>query len=697
MIDHATVDKIFATANIVEVIGDFVSLKKKGTSYQACCPFHEEKTPSFSVSPAKGLYKCFGCGKGGNAIGFVMEHESMSYVEALRYVAKRYGIEITERELSPVEIKANDDRDSMMVVNSFAAEYFSKQLMHSEEGRNIGLSYFRERGFTTSILERFGLGYSPSTADQFTLAALKEGYKEDYLVRTGLTIKKESGGYFDRFSGRVMFPVHSLSGRVIAFGGRTLRTDKKVAKYLNSPESEVYHKSNTLYGIFFAKKAITQENRCILVEGYTDVLSMFQAGIENVVASSGTSLTKEQVLLIRRFTTNVTVLYDGDSAGIKASIRGIDMLLKEGLNVRVVLLPDGEDPDSFARSHSSTELNDFILGAEVDFITFKTNLLINEVKDDPIGRARVITEVVESIAVIPDDIVRSQYIKESSKLLDADIALIGAEVEKRRVGAINGKQGLEALRNANAKNSYIERHGGQNINPYQPSFSPFDPPQLFTAPHSALEELESELISYLIKYGNEDFFFEERDAEGKPLEPIKLNIAETIIEELEIDNIELKNPLYQDIFSHYKQALEDAKKREQEEELAVTIPDGGAHNDEGEVSQKAQKVHSSQFINHPNQQICNFVVDVITRDETYRPSKIWSKFDDIVVTEADNLAVAIPKTIALYKLSVIGEIKRTLASKMASQNSDEAMQTLRSIVALDESRKIICEKYSRIL
>ncbi|MDE6483719.1 MAG: DNA primase, partial [Rikenellaceae bacterium] len=441
MIDKATIDKIYSTANIVEIIGDFVTLKKKGVNYMACCPFHNEKTPSFVVSPAKGVFKCFGCGKAGNAVTFVMEHESLTYPEALKYVAKRYGIEVEDRVPTDEERRKNDDHNSMMEVNSFAAQYFISQLRDTPEGRNVGMSYFKERGMNLATIEKFSLGYCPAEGDAFTLKALAAGYKEEFLVATGLTIKRETGGYWDRFAGRVIFPVVSLSGRVIAFGGRTLRTDKKTAKYLNSPESEVYHKGKTLYGIYHAKKSITQENRCILVEGYTDVLSMVQSGVENVVASSGTSLTTEQIKLISRFTKNITVIYDGDAAGIKASLRGIDMILSEGLNVRCVSLPDGEDPDSFARSHTATELSDYIVSNEVDFITFKTRLLLDEVKNDPMARAEAITDIVRSIAAIPDSIARSEFARSCARMLDSDEQLIVTEVERRRLSVTDGREG----------------------------------------------------------------------------------------------------------------------------------------------------------------------------------------------------------------------------------------------------------------
>lgn len=676
MIDRATIDKIYSSADIVEVISDFVTLKKKGVNYQACCPFHNEKTPSFVVSPSKGVFKCFGCGKGGNAITFVMEHEGLGYVDALKYVAKKYGIEVHERELSEEEKKENDDRESMMVVTSYANDYFKKSLRETEEGRNIGMSYFRERGFGDAIIDKFGLGYCPAAGSAFSGMAVREGYKEDFLVRTGLTIKRESGGYYDRFAGRVMFPVHSLSGRVIAFGGRTLRTDKKTAKYLNSPESEIYHKSNTLYGIYFAKKAITQQNFCILVEGYFDVLSMVQSGVENVVASSGTSLTSEQIRLISRFTKNITVIYDGDAAGIKASIRGIDMILKEGLNVRVVLMPEGEDPDSFAQSHSSEELNDYIRKNEVDFITFKTNLLLSEVKNDPIGRAAMITDIVGSIAVIPDEIVRSQYIRECSRLTDSDEQMIAREVMRRRVDMLEGSAGREILQNMERKASYKRRK--QQEEEEQSLLAE----RIKESMPSPTDELERELVVYLLKYGNKDFYFQQHDAQGHNTEPVELNVAQTIIEELEIDNIEFRNTVYKSIYDEY------VKMYKMREELTASAKEG---------DEPVERISINEFINSPVPAVCDFVVDILTKDDAYRASKIWSKFDDVVLTEEDNLNVAVPKAIAVYKLRVIGEITRSLLEEIKGADEDTAMEILHKIKALDDSRKIICEKYSRIL
>ena len=414
MIDRETVDRILDTADIVDVVSDFVSLRRRGANFIGLCPFHDEKTPSFSVSPAKQICHCFGCGKGGSPVNFIMEHEQMSYAEALRFLAKKYNIEIHEKELTSEEKAAQTERESMLVINDFATQYFEDQLHNTQEGKDIGLSYFYERGFNDATIKKFRLGYSPENSKAFYTAATQQGYNKQNLFNVGLCIKDNRGGGFDRFHGRVMFPVMNIAGKIIAFGGRTLKKTKEVAKYFNSPESTVYVKNRELYGLFQAKRAIVKEDKCFLVEGYTDVISMHQAGIENVVASSGTSLTEGQIRAIHRFTTNVTVLYDGDSAGIKASLRGIDMLLAEGLSIKVLLLPEGEDPDSFARTHSATEFKQFIKDNEADFISFKTKILLEGTEHDPSKRAAVIGDVVKSISVIPDAIARSVYAKECS-------------------------------------------------------------------------------------------------------------------------------------------------------------------------------------------------------------------------------------------------------------------------------------------
>ena len=434
MIDQVTIDRILDAAQIVDVVSEFVTLRKRGVNYVGLCPFHNEKTPSFSVSPAKGLCKCFSCGKGGNSVHFIMEHEQMSYYEALKYLAKKYNIEIKERELTNEEKQAQTTRESMFIVNNFARDYFQNILKNHVDGRSIGLAYFRQRGFRDDIIEKFQLGYCTESHDAMSQEALRKGYKKEFLVKTGICYETDDHRLRDRFWGRVIFPVHTLSGKVVAFGGRVLSTATKgvKVKYVNSPESEIYHKSNELYGIYFAKQAIVRQDRCFLVEGYTDVISMHQSGIENVVASSGTALTPGQIRLIHRFTNNITVLYDGDVAGIKASIRGIDMLLEEGMNIKVCLLPDGDDPDSFARKHNSEEFQAFIREHEKDFIRFKTDLLMEDAGRDPIKRAELISNIVRSISVIPEAIIRDVYIKECSQHLRIEEKLLVAEVAKLR-------------------------------------------------------------------------------------------------------------------------------------------------------------------------------------------------------------------------------------------------------------------------
>ena len=417
-------------AQIVDVVSEFVTLRRRGVNYVGLCPFHNEKTPSFSVSPSKGVCKCFSCGKGGNVVHFIMEHEQLNYYEALKWLAKKYGIEVKERELSNEEKQAQSVRESLFLVNDFANKYFQDILHHHRDGQAIGMSYFRQRGFRDDIIKKFQLGFSTESRDALYQEAKKKGFNTEYLVKTGLCYTRDDGQLRDRFWGRVMFPVHTLSGKVVAFGGRVLKTDAKVAKYVNSPESEIYHKSRELYGIYFAKQAIVKQDKCFLVEGYTDVISMHQAGVENVVASSGTALTSGQIRMIHRFTNNVTVLYDGDWAGITASLRGIDMLLEEGMNIKVMLLPDGEDPDSFARKHNATEFQEYIAAHEVDFIRFKTNLLMSEASGDPFKRSKVIKDIVDSIAVIPEAIVRAEYIKECSQMLQIEERILVSEVAK---------------------------------------------------------------------------------------------------------------------------------------------------------------------------------------------------------------------------------------------------------------------------
>ncbi len=612
MIDQATIDKIFDASHIEEVVGDYVTLKKRGANYMACCPFHSEKTPSFVVSPAKNIFKCFGCGKAGNPVTFVMEHESLGYADALKLLAKKYGIEVKERELSVEEQQHNNDRESMMVTVAYAQDYFAKTLHTHIDGKNIGLPYFVERGFTKPTIEKFQLGYCLDSRAAFSNTALRDGYKKEFLVKTGLSIERENGDLVDRFYGRVMFPIHSLSGRVIGFGGRTLKTDKSVAKYVNSPESEIYHKSNTLYGIFFAKKSMVQHDKCFLVEGYTDVISMHQAGIENVVASSGTSLTTDQIRLIKRFTPNITVLYDGDAAGIKASLRGIDMLLEEGLNVKTLLLPDGEDPDSFARSHSASQLNDFIEKNEQDFISFKTKILLDETKSDPIKKAALIGDIVRSISVIPDAIPRSVYIKECSKLMDIGEDVLTSEVTKLR-----------------RKNIYDARDAAKPREDDPAGSEPAEAPHTPTLPgyveNIFCREEEREIIYYLLKFGNNSLY--------------DTTVASYVIQEILDDDLNFQNLEYRKIFEEY---------------LAL--------------SKEHKVVDVKYFINHPDAKVCELTIDLLS--PKYTPSRIW-QHHGTVMTDEERLQIDVPKVITVYKAKVLTQAIARIHSEMASKSGDE--------------------------
>ena len=431
MITPDTIDKIMDATRVEEVVGEFVNLKKRGVNLIGLCPFHNEKTPSFNVNPARGIFKCFGCGKGGNAVNFLMEHEHYTYPEALKFLANKYGIEIEEEKPSPELQQAMDEKESLFNLSAFAQKYFEDTLHHTEEGKAIGMTYLKERGFSLETIKKFGLGYSLNEWDALILHAKKNGYKKEYLLKTSLA-KEKDHQLFDTFRGRVIFPIHNLSGRVLGFGARILTNEKNKPKYINTAESDIYHKSKVLYGLFFAKSAVSRNDNCYLVEGYTDVISMHQAGIENLIASSGTSLTTEQIKLIKRYTSNITLLFDGDPAGIKAAFRGIDMILEEGMNVRLVLFPDGEDPDSYARKYRPVEVKDFIEGNALDFISFKTNLLLGETKNDPIRKAGLIKEIAQTISLIPEPIARTLYIQQCSELMEIDERLLVAEVNKLR-------------------------------------------------------------------------------------------------------------------------------------------------------------------------------------------------------------------------------------------------------------------------
>ena len=535
MIDRITIDKIRSAANIYDIVKEFVTLKKAGANYKGLCPFHDEKTPSFIVSPSKQLFKCFSCGEGGDAVGFIMKHEQMTYPEALKWIAKRYGIEVREKEETEEEKKESSEREAMFAANQWARDYFTDTLYNNVEGVAIGMAYFRARGFRDDIIKKFQLGFCLPERDAMAQAALKRGYAEEYLVKTGLCVKTEDGKLLDRYHGRVIFPVHTISGRVVAFGGRVLNTEKQknVGKYVNSPESSIYNKSHELYGLYLAKHAITKHDRCFLVEGYTDVISMHQAGIENVVSSSGTSLTIGQIRLLRRFTHNITLLYDGDAAGIKASLRGIDLLLAEGMNIKVVLLPEGEDPDSFARNNNAQKYWEYIEAHQTDFIRFKTNLLLKDAESDPQKRSEVIRDIVNSIAVIPDRIVRQTYISQCAEQVKMEERIIAAEV---------GKQMHENNGQRTTDNGQQPEDNGQQTG---------DNGQQVAAVNSILRGMadssqkEFELVKAIIRHGSA-FLFTEESEDG---EKTDWTVANYIAADLEADGIALQTPLYAQILS----------------------------------------------------------------------------------------------------------------------------------------------------
>lgn len=645
MIDQGTIDRIMDAAQIVDVVSDFVTLRKRGVNFVGLCPFHDDKTPSFYVSPAKGLCKCFACGKGGNVVHFIMEHEQMSYPEALKFLAKKYHIEIKERELSEEEKSAQSERESLFIVNQFARDYFQYILKNHVDGRSIGMAYFRNRGFRDDIIEKFQLGYCTDSHDAFAQEAVQKGYKKEFLIKTGLCYETDDHRLRDRFWGRVIFPVHTLSGKVVAFGGRVLASATKgvKVKYVNSPESEIYHKSNELYGIYFAKHAIVKHDRCFLVEGYTDVISMHQSGIENVVASSGTALTSGQIRMIHRFTNNMTVLYDGDEAGIKASIRGIDMLLEEGMNIKVCLLPDGDDPDSFARKHNSTEFQAFIAEHETDFIQFKAHLLLKEAGKDPIKRAELIGSLVQSISVIPEAIVRDVYIKECAQLLHVEDKLLVSEVAKRREKQAEKKaEQAERNRRLTERTHTAAQPSGQSTeqantgtdNPVLPegmpegetplpSPAPADTYNSFI-PQEGKEgqefyKLEQLILQAVVRYG-EKVMCMVNDAQGNE---VPMTVIEYIMNDLQTDGLAFHNPLHRQI-----------------------LAEAAAHmNDEGFVAER-------YFLNHPNPDISKLSVNLI--NVRYQLSKYHSKLQKIV-TDEERLYELVPLLMINFKYAIVTE------------------------------------------
>lgn len=718
-IDHATVQRIMDAADIVDVVSDFVHLKRSGANYKGLCPFHNDRTPSFHVSKAKNLCKCFSCGKGGNPVGFIMEHEQMSYHEALRYLAKKYNIEIAEREMTDEEREQESERESMLAINEFALNHFENNLTETQDGRDIGLTYFRERGLSDATIKKFRLGYSLEQSDALHKAATGQGYNDKYLFATGLCGKSENGRVYDRYKGRVIFPIFGTSGRPIAYGGRTLSSRKDVAKYVNSPESIIYHKSNVLYGLYQAKNAISRQDKCILVEGYMDVISMFQSGIENVVASSGTSLTEGQIRLIHRFTSNVTVIYDGDEAGIKASLRGIDMLLAEGLNIKVLLLPDGEDPDSFARSHTAEELAEYISQNETDFIRFKTAIMLKGAENDPQKRAEAIKAIMQSVAKIPDEITRHVYVQECSSLLNVTEQKLMSHMEVARTKYVEDKANEQRKEKARESITDIDNKPDNNapvLSTQQPDPIEENDKQ-FTAYAAYMKTYESEVVRYVVRYGVMDFC-NEIDENGQQY-PIK--VIDYILRELNVDNITFTNSVYQRMLNEANTLYQEnwhndfAKHNEtliQQRQQAIA--DGieeirRTANDLSSITAKEQaliervdKEYYDSIIEFNCQYIAKFMmysqddqVRTIATDmniEKHELSKVHTKYAKIE-TEIDRLTELIPRAITELKDAIIGceikAIQQEISNLSSSPNADieRIMELMARQTELNEIKK----------
>ena len=667
MIDQITISRIQDAAQIVDIVSDFVTLRRRGVNWVGLCPFHDDRTPSFYVSPAKNICKCFACGEGGSPIHFVMKHEQLSYYEALKYVARKYGIEVVEKEFTDEEKQAQSDRESMFILNEYARDYFVKILHSHPEGKAVGLSYFRERGFRDDIVKKFQLGYSLEQRDALSEEAQKAGYKRDFLLKTGLAAGGEHNQpLVDRFRGRVIFPVHTLSGKVVAFGGRILKKVENVGKYVNSPESEIYSKSNELYGIFFARSAIVKQDKCFLVEGYTDVISMHQAGIENVVSSSGTALTHGQIRMIHRFSENITLLYDGDAAGIKAALRGIDLLLEDGMNVKVVLLPPGEDPDSFAKKQNAENFHRYISENEVDFIRFKTQLLLKEVGDDPIKRAGMITNVVESIALVPNSITRSVFIQDCSQLLNMHERILIAEINKIR------------KRNYERKKEQGDKDAARNNKPEQIiSTTETNGKSRRTSPSNPFDKYELEILRYVVRYGNTPIyrkFEKQKRKEGKKVveEDVLVeegpSVTEFVQYDLERDQIGFSNDLYRQMFEEALTHMKD--------------PDF----DSGRY-----------FLSHPDPQVNKLASELMS--DRYQLSKMHAKIlgeemDDkhSRLLEKNLLNSYVPRATTelknFYVLQKIEELKK----EMKSGNMDDYVTLITQLKQLQEIKKVLAKE-----
>ena len=683
MIPQETVNRILDTAQIVDVVGDFVTLKKRGANHIACCPFHNEKTPSFSVSASKGIYKCFGCGKSGTAVGFVMEHENMSYTEALKYLAKKYHIEVVEKEESAEEIAQRQRHESLLLVSEYAGKFFQES-MQTPEGQAIAYQYFRSRGLEDETIRKYGLGWAPVSRRALSEAARAAGYKEEFLIETGLSLKYDDGKLVDRFYDRVMFPIHSVNGRVIAFGGRTLKTDKSVAKYVNSPETEIYVKSRSLYGIYFAKNEMARQDKCILVEGYLDVLSMHQLGITNVVASSGTSLTVDQIRMIRRFTSNVTIIYDGDGAGIKAALRGIGLVLKEGLNVKVVLLPDGQDPDDFAKKHSLEEVQDYIFQNEQDFIGFKTDLLLGEAGGDPLKKANLINDVADTIALIPDAVKRAVYVQACASKFEIDEQILVERVGRSRTDMILADQ-----KQAEREAERARRNAGQGSGPqpqmqqapeypddgymppmpddyipvpeedydYMPSVQevPYDDPYL--------EPCERDLLKFVLEEGCTPLEFD-RDSRFY-VEGEVLSVAEFIDGILAEDEVEFANMAYRKVYEAYF-----------------------AMYDEGLSQEQMQ----TRLLNSMDPEI-----SAVAREMLIEKYQITVKnYEQSLTATTTRLIQFVPKALMTYQCRLVEQRLRKLTTELAAAGEEAQMEILMKISEYNKARTRLNKELGRV-
>lgn len=657
MIPQETANRILDTAQIVDVISDFVTLKRRGGNYVACCPFHNEKTPSFSVSPSRGIYKCFGCGKAGSAVGFVMEYEHLSYAEALRYLAKKYNIEIVEKEETAEEIARRQRNESLLLVSEFAGKFFADSL-RGDEGRTIGLAYFRSRGLEDRTIEKYGLGWAPKSRHALSDAAKKAGYKEEYLTETGLCVAGDgNGGIYDRFYDRVMFPIHSVSGRIIAFGGRTLRTDKTVAKYVNSKESEIYVKSRSLYGIYFAKNEIARQDKCLLVEGYLDVLSLHQLGIVNAVASSGTSLTVEQIRLIKKFTENVTIMYDGDSAGIHAALRGIDLILKEGMNVKIVLIPDGDDPDSYSRKHTLDEVRTFISDNERDFIEFKTDLLLEEVGNDPLKKAALINDIADTIARIPDAVKRSVYVDSCSRRFNIESRILFDRIRTTR------EKMLAEERQEHGRTEWRPEPQPVRQEEVQAPEQSVQPSAMRLLENDAiLAPSEKELLSFILAYGRSPLEFE-RDSEYYSGED-RASVADFIDDALAADNAAFVNDVYREVYDAYFRLYDAGLSQEQ---IIKSLLD-----DENRTTA--------------------FIAAELSEEKYLLTVK---NFSDAMMTRASWLVKFVPRSILAYQEKKTRAMIRELTLSLSSAEGEEQVKIMQDINRINQIRQEINKRLGR--